>query len=462
MLKDRLNIFLNQCNDKRQRYDAKTGDIAALLQKLAIQEDECAKKETPPEHYTEIVTQLRNNSIQDTQIRIINGVMARYMRELVQEQDASQLLERLLQFASDRQSTRLHKNILRGCLSCLDIDSTEVSKLVLYAQSFTPEYPLRWRQRLEHFKLLEQPYGGFIGSLLARSNNEDSYNQLISNSGLQSFRNTGIGRCAYLRLCDSIYKISSGSESPEQIEQAINNWKYHAIGPTPDSEKFTPLMAANDIHYGVEKMLLPWASKQPVPLVKNTIQNLLLNTLNDPRTKPANWSGVDEQCILLMKQWLALESFEAFIRVISKVARVKQWQDRKEFWGWYLDENHVTEIWPIVGTKAALELSRMNRQATDGRTLKFGRLGGAQSDQSVLLMKIGDLTIAEWSHMGSVRFWAADNPSAPKLYQSDYQGRKLRQNSNWDRPHQRSWQSDVDRKVAQYTGIRNYNHKASG
>jgi len=135
---------------------------------------------------------------------------------------------------------------------------------------------------------------------------------------------------------------------------------------------------------------------------------------------------------------------------------VNHWEDRREFWGWYLDESHVTEIWPVVGSKAAVELERMNREATDGRKLKFGRLSGASSDQCVLLIKIGQLTIAEWSHNGSVRFWLAGNPSTPELYRGNYQGHKLRADSDWERRHTPSWQGDVDRQVAQHTGIRQF------
>ena len=204
MFRDRLNTFLNQSTEQPNRYDANNGSIAELLTKLSASEDIGSIQETPREFYTEVITHLRNNNIQDAPVRKTSGVVARYMREFVQEPDASQLLERLLHFANERQSTRLYKNVLMGCLSCLDIESPAVANLVRYAQSVSQKYPQRWRDRLEQLKLLEQPYGSFIGGLLARSVNEVSYNQLITDSGLQSFRTTGIGRCAYLRICESI------------------------------------------------------------------------------------------------------------------------------------------------------------------------------------------------------------------------------------------------------------------
>jgi hypothetical protein len=459
VFRDRINAFLNQNTESPRLYDAKQGAMAELLQKLSVVEDIGTTQETPREHYAEVVTHLRADTIHEAPVRKISGVVASYMRDLIQEQDASLLLERLLRFATERQSTRLYKTLLMGCLSCLDIDSPAVTNLTHFAQANIQKYPQRWRDRLEQFKLLEPPYGGLIGDLLTRSIDEPSYNQLITDSGLQSFRATGIGRCAYLRVCESIHQISVANESPAQIEQAVRNWKYHAITKTPDSASPSLRITAADVRYGVESMLLPWVNKQPTPLVKNTIQNLLLDTLSDPRTKPANWSGISVPCLQLIKQWLALESFEVFIRVISKVAMVNHWEDRKKFWGWYFDENHVTEVWPVVGPKAAYELDKMNREATDGSKLKFGRLSGAySSDQCVLLMKIGDLTIAEWSHNGSVRFWFSGNDSVPNLYQNNYHADRLRRNSDWDRAHtQNRWQGDVDRELAQHTGIRQFN-----
>jgi hypothetical protein len=49
----------------------------------------------------------------------------------------------------------------------------------------------------------------------------------------------------------------------------------------------------------------------------------------------------------------------------------------------------------------------------------FGLLesSGASADQSVLLLRIGPLVLAEWSHNGSLRAWPADR--GPKLGQKD-------------------------------------------
>jgi hypothetical protein len=50
-------------------------------------------------------------------------------------------------------------------------------------------------------------------------------------------------------------------------------------------------------------------------------------------------------------------------------------------------------------------------------------------DQSVLLMRLGDLVIAEWSHNGAMRFWKADSKAAPEFHLTDYNGADLRSGS---------------------------------
>lgn len=43
-----------------------------------------------------------------------------------------------------------------------------------------------------------------------------------------------------------------------------------------------------------------------------------------------------------------------------------------------------------------------------------------KSDQSVLLLRMSGVTIAEWSHNGSCRIWLDGNRDCPKLYQEHY------------------------------------------
>ena len=71
-----------------------------------------------------------------------------------------------------------------------------------------------------------------------------------------------------------------------------------------------------------------------------------------------------------------------------------------------------------------------------------------------LLMRIGNLTIAEWSHNGSLRIWHAGNADAPELYQADYSAWELREGSDWDKRHLGNWMAEAIEQVHRLTGVR--------
>src|SRR5690606_5908497 len=61
-----------------------------------------------------------------------------------------------------------------------------------------------------------------------------------------------------------------------------------------------------------------------------------------------------------------------------------------------------------------------------GERPEFGVMRGGPVSSSTIIMRIGDLRIAEWSDNGSCRFWSDDDPRAPKLYAKLYDGGELR------------------------------------
>src|SRR5262249_46073877 len=50
----------------------------------------------------------------------------------------------------------------------------------------------------------------------------------------------------------------------------------------------------------------------------------------------------------------------------------------------------------------------------------YGRLGDGNANHSVLLIRIGDLTFAEWSHNGKLRAWPNDSKNVPALFRAKY------------------------------------------
>jgi len=79
-----------------------------------------------------------------------------------------------------------------------------------------------------------------------------------------------------------------------------------------------------------------------------------------------------------------------------------------------------------------------------------------QGHHSVLFMRIGDLTISEWTHDGKVRFYRSNNKSKPTLYRLRYDPEVIRRDGNTDhfKVHLGYWEQDVASYIRDVTGLR--------
>ncbi|MFZ3325517.1 MAG: EH signature domain-containing protein, partial [Methylocella sp.] len=76
---------------------------------------------------------------------------------------------------------------------------------------------------------------------------------------------------------------------------------------------------------------------------------------------------------------------------------------------------------------------------------------GVLSNHSVLLMRSGKLTIADWSHNGRCHIWRDGKMEAPKLYQRRYGRDDLIGNSdNGGQAHYGSEQGTWQRQIEAY------------
>ena len=87
--------------------------------------------------------------------------------------------------------------------------------------------------------------------------------------------------------------------------------------------------------------------------------------------------------------------------------------------------------------------------------VSYAQLEGARYDPSVLLLKVGSLTVMEWSHSGR-RAESAVNKLAPKLYQERYRRQSLISDCD-DRvthDHRGNWQTKLHRIIRDKGGVR--------
>jgi hypothetical protein len=203
-------------------------------------------------------------------------------------------------------------------------------------------------------------------------------------------------------------------------------------------------------------LLLPWRQRPCSLPVRREVERFLLATLRDPRLHLGQWASVDDSAKIVMRRWLAENSLEQFLRVVDRVAPTYQWTHRRAFWNAYFKKGFVLDAWVAFGREGA----RLARSVSDGvgdEEMAYGELVRPPNiKQAVLFLRIGDLLVADWSHLGSVRIWRRDNENAPELYAPHYGTSSLRQGCDFEDTHDQHghWQAQTHAFIERHTGIR--------
>jgi hypothetical protein len=172
----------------------------------------------------------------------------------------------------------------------------------------------------------------------------------------------------------------------------------------------------------------PWLDQgvPPSEAVRGAACEFLVQHLKDPRTNPGNWQAVGEETTSLVRRWLVRASLDMFFGLIAQFALDQHWHWRAAFWKACMDRCNKIGVpfdaWVALGPRVH-DMARASRDLRGA----YGRLAGAgvQGNHSVLLMRVGPVTLCDWSHNGSLRAWPNDWRDAPRLYRSGYDRSEL-------------------------------------
>jgi EH_Signature domain len=199
------------------------------------------------------------------------------------------------------------------------------------------------------------------------------------------------------------------------------SWAFSDINGTPISDYY-------------EAILAPFGKVVPPAEVQKVLMSTLVNKFRDPRIE--EWPRLEGKssqerraaCLDTIKRWLSIEYLDLFIKIIEATAVDRQFNPRKRFWLRYFEKGVISDLTLVLASDANAVARRTRGQSAESEYMKWASLN-ALPDQSVLLMRLGDLVIAEWSHNGAMRFWKADSRSAPQFHLKDYSGADLRSDS---------------------------------
>jgi hypothetical protein len=172
----------------------------------------------------------------------------------------------------------------------------------------------------------------------------------------------------------------------------------------------------------------PWQDGGAVPFdsARSLVCDFLVRHLRDPRTNPGNWQTAGEETTSLVRQWLVRASLDMFFGLIAQFALDTHWQWRAAFWKACMDRCNRTGV-PFDAWVALGPTVRGMARASSELRGAYGKLSGSgvQGNHSVLLMRVGPVTLCDWSHNGALRAWPNEWKDAPRLYRSDYERSEL-------------------------------------
>ena len=187
------------------------------------------------------------------------------------------------------------------------------------------------------------------------------------------------------------------------------------------------------------------------------LRNWFVRHFGNPHLPPhrrRGWAGVPDSTRMVIAKWLVDFHIDRFIDLIKETAMDRHWRFREAFWRSLSQRNLIHEIsFALGGHAKALFTARGMSRELEG---SVGELRGAEPSQSVLLMRLPGLTIAEWSHNGSCRIWLHGHPNEPRLFQDCYHAGSLRTVADFVQPHLGSdgyvWQSRIAEWLRQNNG----------
>lgn len=397
-----------------------------------------------PEILDQTLTALAANQLPSRKVTKIMAMAG--LPDLVNSDHGEQFVDRFLTLISEQISAIYLKYLLLGYLRFAGGNEwlTRTVRTFIKKRSDLINNP--WKSRVESYNLLETEPGTTLAKLII--NGEKHPEDLLSQAGLTgSLKTTGFAREVFHKLC-------------LELSQGHNNNSLDRFWMFVDSGE-NPLFQESIKDYS-SALLTPYGVNEADDDVRKIIQRFMTNLFGDPRIHPARWKGVSDEHLAVMYRWLTKNSFDILLKVVERSNDTTHWSERRKFWYPYIEAGHISEAWVAFGHNAASIARALVRDGTIATAREFGLLGtGGDPWHSVIMMKMGDHVIAEWTHSGKVRFYnKRTNQNAPAFYKGTYSGTSYRDGLRNDHApdffkiHNKGWQRDVRQYIERNIGVR--------
>jgi hypothetical protein len=248
--------------------------------------------------------------------------------------------------------------------------------------------------------------------------------------------------------------FSTYYHAAELVDQKSSINSLLALFGNKDNTLLYPTLRV-DIADGI---LQTFGSSIPTKGLKTGLTEFFIRYYGDPRIKKAQWVGVSEEAMNVIRSWMVEDTMQDFFKLLSHVAKTdpmadSHWIYRKRFWNAYLEKGLILEAWVALGPTA----QKAAKGFIGTGKSKYATLSGAQRNHSSLIIKIDHIIITEWSHSGKYRVWDT-NSNKPLLYRRTYLRSALVNNCDYDGAHGGShsgaWQYKLSTLINDLTGLK--------
>ena len=201
----------------------------------------------------------------------------------------------------------------------------------------------------------------------------------------------------------------------------------------------------------IAALLFPWQQVSPSESVQSYLTESIVGAYGDPRLIQGGvWAAFPQQLKSVLLRWLTREDMRFFCDVITQTQDHHNWPPRRDFWLRLFKERRIDEAWVAFGG-AAREHAKQYYKGTGAFNVdkRFAKQLDDSGSKSLLIMRIGNKIVVDGCHSYKTHIFRADDPTAPKLYQSTYHCVDIRRRSALSKSHNPipHWQHWVEQYI---------------
>jgi hypothetical protein len=200
----------------------------------------------------------------------------------------------------------------------------------------------------------------------------------------------------------------------------------------------------------IEALLIPWSHHYPGPEIAGQAIRAVARLLPAHPLDTAAWVGVDPRAPAVYLAWLSRDTIQRFFAICRTTIPHQaglEWDERERFWLERCDALMVQNAWMALGRKITEAVQADPMAWASAFPLAFGQIirdVAGNSTQSVLLLKLQDLTVAEWSHNEGCHVWGPGSQLPPQLNQDEYAKGTLRTGASFAIVHEPAWADSLN------------------